>query len=180
MDEKIKNFITTFTQDILGNLDIKCEKEAVQWRFVLFPCEFLTEVLTEENGRFLLAIQHLIRTSVHQKFPEYQYHFILDLPNFRKSRENQIAEFIPTLINDVVIKKGKTIVFKSLSGYERLLIHTELKGIRGVQTMSFGLNAERKLVILPTSEMGTLGLENSVVLSLEILAKFLEDEKKSQ
>lgn len=179
MEEKIKNFVVNFTQEILGNFEIQSEKEAGQWRFVLICDEVLTEVLTEENGKFLLAIQHIIRTTVHQKFPENRYHFILDLPNFRKNRETQIAEFIPSLINDIVIRKGKTVVFKFLSGYERLLIHTELKGIRGVQTMSFGLNGERKLVILPTSEMGTLGLENSVILTLEILAKFLEDERKS-
>jgi hypothetical protein len=83
------------------------------------------------------------------------------------------------LVNEVILKKGKTIVIKSLSGYERLLIHTELKGIRGIQTMSFGVQTERKLIILPTSETGTLGLENSVVLSLENLSQFLEDEKKN-
>ena len=179
MEVTIKNFIINLAKEILGgDITITVEKEATQWRFTFVCDQDLEKILTVENGRTLFAFQHIIRASFHQKFPESRYHFIFDLANFRKNRENIIIQFIPNLVNEVIIKKGKTIVIKSLSGYERLLIHTELKGIRGVQTMSFGVQSERKLIILPTSETGTLGLENSVVLSLENLSQFLEDEDK--
>lgn len=180
MELKIQNFIISFTKTLLKNLGIDCDihvqKEANQWRF-LITSETEKNLLVEENGEIIFAIQHIIRTIVRQKFPENKVHFILDVDNFRKNREKKILDLIPDLINESVIKKGKTVVLKSFSSYERLLIHTELKEIKSIQTMSFGIQGDRKLVILPTSEMGTLGMENSVVLTLEKIKEFLENDK---
>ena len=180
MELEIQNFIINFIKTFLKNLginsDIHIQKEANQWRF-LITSEAEKNLLTDENGETIFAIQHIIRTIIRQKFPENKAHFILDVDNFRKTREKEILNLIPDLINESVIKKGKTIVLKSFSSYERLLIHTRLKEIKGIQSMSFGINGDRKLVILPTSEMGTLGMENSVVLTLEKIKEFLEDDK---
>lgn len=181
MELQIQNFITNFINTLLGKLGINSsiliQKEANQWRFLINVDEVQKAFLTDKNGETIFAIQHIIRTIIRQKFPQNRAHFILDVADFRKSREKEILDLIPNLINEGVIKKGKTIVLKSFSGYERLLIHTELKGIKGVQTMSFGMQNDRKLVILPTSEMGTLGMENSVVLTLEKIKEFLENDK---
>lgn len=180
MELKIQNFITSFTKTLLKNLGIDCDinvqKEANQWRF-LITSETEKNLLVEENGEIIFAIQHIIRTIIRQKFPENKVHFILDVDNFRKNREKEILDLIPDLINESVIKKGKTVVLKSFSSYERLLIHTELKEIKAIQTMSFGIQGDRKLVILPTSEIGTLGMENSVILTLEKIKEFLENDK---
>lgn len=184
MELEIQNFIINFIKTLSQNLGIICyigvEKEANQWRFSIKNKEENNkenDFLIKDNGELIFAIQHIIRTIVRQKFPENKAHFILDVGNFRKIREKEILDLIPDLINEIIIKKGKTAVLKSFSSHERLLIHTELKEIKGVQTMSFGLNGDRKLVILPTSEMGTLGMENSVVLTLGEIKKFLENEK---
>lgn len=180
MELEIQNFIINFIKTLLKNLGINCDinvqKEANQWRF-LITNESKTNFLVEENGEIIFAIQHVIRTIIRQKFALNKTHFILDVDDFRKTREKEILNLIPDLVNESVIKRGKTVVLKSFSSYERLLIHTELKEIKGIQTTSFGIHGDRKLVIIPTSEMGTLGMENSVVLTLEKIKEFLENDK---
>lgn len=169
MPPEIKQVIVKYLDLIIDamvpkkNLEFKNEGE--QWRITLETDN--NEVIIGENGQTLSAIQHLIRTLVHRAYPQDRTHFILDVTGFRSVRENNLTAKIPGIVQQSVLTDGKTIVLVGLSSYERLLVHRCLSDITGIETMSVGAATSRKLLIMPTSDVGTGGIENAIIINVD-------------
>jgi R3H domain len=67
------------------------------------------------------------------------------------------------------LKEGKTVILIQLSGYERKLIHSFLSDSKGLNTSSIGEGMDRKLLIMPTSEFGTSGIDEALIINLDNL-----------
>lgn len=169
MPQNVKDKILYFLDVILKGFDpgytLEILQEADQYRIVINSDK--NELLIGDNGEIVAALQHVLRCIVHKQVIEDKTHFLLDIGGFRKKREDNLKIFIPKLVKQNVIIEGKSIVFVGLSSYERLLIHKILADLTNLQTMSVGLSNNRKLLVMPTSDIGTQGLENAMIIDLK-------------
>jgi len=174
MTEELKTVIKSVINDSAAQIakveSVEFKKEGDQWRVGIMTDN--VKELIGDKGRVINAIQHYIRVAVHRKLPDDRTHFLIDI-NFRKlERESLLTKTIPSIADKNVLEKGKTVVFTGLNSYERLLVHKTLKEVKGIETTSVGEGVARKLIIRPTSEAGSLGIDNALIIPVEnLLAK---------
>lgn len=157
--EQVKLVLGLFAEKV----DVEISKEGNQFR-VSVRVEDPEELLA--NGAELLrCCQHYIRVAVQQKSPGDRTHFILDLNNFRKRREEGLKKLIPKMAKRV-LNHGQTVVLTHLSSYERMIVHNELKEVKGVATRSIGQGKGRKLIVSPTSDIGSIGIDGADFIDL--------------
>lgn len=164
MDNLVSQTISDLLQPIVmaisPNAEITFQKEADQWRISI---QNGTEDLIGEKSHTLSSLQHLVRVVVHKKFPDDRTHFLFDVDGFRSKRELAIKTHIPDLAKIKVLEEGQTVVLVNLNGYERMMVHQLLLGIDGLETNSVGLKSERKLLIMPTSEVGSTAMDDAII-----------------
>lgn len=149
----------------INKIEFVCENS--QYRIILDLEN--KDVFLKNNCELLLCIQHIVRVMLHSKFPDDRTHFFFDVGNYNKNREHILGNQVPILAHDKVLAEGKSIILVNLSGYERLLVHNILLDVNGVETTSVGEGKNRKLLIIPTSDLGMLGLENSIIFDLNLI-----------
>jgi predicted RNA-binding protein Jag len=168
MLSNIKSQITDLLQLTVGSLttikSIDFEKESDQWRIVLNVQN--KEILSENNFEVLKSVQYITRVAIHKIYPEDRTHFFLDVANLRKNREYLLSAKIPTLTKDVVLGQGRSVILVNLSGYERLLVHNMISDVKSVETLSVGNNKNRKLLIIPSSDISSYKLDDAILLDL--------------
>lgn len=167
MNNQVQQLITEIIDPLVKIISPEAEmefiKEGDQWRVKIING---SQDLIGEKGETLRAIQHLVRICVHKKYPEDRTHFLIDMDDFRSKRELLIKTKVPELAQ-MIMAEGKTMVLINLSGYERMLIHKLLADIKGLQTSSVGDRDNRKLLILPTSETGYTGIDESTIWDID-------------
>jgi spoIIIJ-associated protein len=149
--------------------ECEIEREGDQWRINLKIDEY--EMFIENNSEILKAIQHYLRVSIHKKFPEDRTHFILDIGMYRQKRENILKEKIRSVAEEKVLQEGTTLILINLSSYERKVVHNLLVEVDGLETTSVGQGSHRKLIIRPTSEVGSKGMDEAKVIDIFSLEK---------
>jgi spoIIIJ-associated protein len=171
MSPELKEYIIHFATLIASQLDpevtAEIDKEGNQWRVNLTTQNPNNELLLEPE--IIYSIQHIVRVLVHKKFPQDRTHFLFDVNDGRKKREQALNQKIPEIAQNIVLKDGQTIILTNLSAYERKLIHGILADINGLTTGSVGPENNRKLLIMPSSDVATGGMENSVVMTMKDL-----------
>lgn len=75
-------------------------------------------------------------------------HLFIDINNYRKERENIIAELARAAARKTVVTKS-AVTLPAMNSYERRLIHTELATRPDIATESEGEGKERRVVIRP-------------------------------
>jgi predicted RNA-binding protein Jag len=168
MQEIIKSQITELLNLTAGSVsqinNINFQKESNQWRIILDVKN--QEAFVENNFELLRSIQYIIRVAVHKVYPEDRTHFFFDVSNIRKNREQILSVRIPALTKDMVLGQGRSLILVNLSGYERLLVHQIVNEVKGVETVSVGNNKNRKLLIIPSSDVGSYNLDEALLLDL--------------
>jgi spoIIIJ-associated protein len=139
-------------------------KEADQWRVNVTGEKSLE--LVGEDAETLRALQHLLRVKLHHQFPKDRTHFILDIGKYRHGREILLKDRVRLIAEMEVLKNGSTLILINLSSYERRIIHNILLDIAGLETTSVGQGSSRKLLIRPTSEIGSKGMDNAKVINI--------------
>lgn len=171
MDESlqavIQDVLKLLVQPICGDFQTEFVREGEQWRINLTGEN--TQRLLGFKGEILNSVQHLMRVIVHQRIPKDRTHFILDVGMARSKRERFINEEIPAMAKDEVLGMGLTIILKNLTSYERRLIHQMLQEVIGLETMSVGDGNNRKLLVRPTSDTGSLGIDNSKIVDINAI-----------
>jgi spoIIIJ-associated protein len=171
MDEKLKStiteLITTIVRPLAGESEITFEKEGEQWRVNIKVKK--KQLLIGYKDEVLSAIQHYVRVAAHKKNPQDRTHFILDIDGYKHQKEKILNEVIPGIAETEVLKNGKTVVLVGLNGYERLVIHKLLADVKSLDTTSVGNEPNRKMVIRPTSETGSVGIEDSKIIDINSL-----------
>lgn len=175
--EEIKDLILNITRGIVNNLEIEFVQEGEQWRIMLQSED--NGILIGHQGENLLAIQHVLRTIYHNKHPENRTHFVLDVGNYRTSREKFISNMVRDIAYKEVVEKGGSIIIKGLNSYERRLIHANLAEYKGVETSSIGEGKNRRLVIRPNIGMNTVRIEDAKVIDIEQYEKEIHQKEKN-
>lgn len=177
MDQTLQTSITEIVKilvtPIVGEYDLEIIREGDQWR-VDIKGENAVKLLGSK-GEVLNAVQHILRVLVHNQVPKDRTHFIMDVNQIRSRREKFIAEEIPMMAKNEVLAVGMTVIIKNLSSYERRLIHQLLAEANGIETMSVGEGGNRKLLIRPTSDTGSLGIDNSKIVDIDAIEKISLD-----
>lgn len=168
--EFILKYLNLILQQVFEQYTVEIEKEAEQWR-ININCDKSGEITENYEGEFLRSIQHVIRVLVHKQYPNDRTHFVLDFNTKRKSRSHAISVSIPEIAQTEVLTNGNTVILVGLSGYERLQVHRTLSEIKGLNTSSVGPQENRKLLIMPTSETGSSGMDKAKIVDIEQLLK---------
>lgn len=176
MSDKLQEAIISVLSKILVNLDSSAEfeflKEGTQWRINIKTNH--EELYKDFRDKTLNSIQHLTRVLVHNIIPEDKSHFTIDLNLKRLRREQALTSRLPAIAKEEVLKTGRPVAVIGLNGYERKLIHDSLHDIAGLETVSFGVKPNRRLVIRPTGDTySTSGFENARFINIEEIEKDL-------
>lgn len=169
MSITIKEQITNLIHLTVGNISainsINFEKEGQEYRICILTQN--DDIFLENRCEVLEAVQHFIRKIIHIKNPGDKTHFFLDIGYYNKNREYILSIKTPKLAQEIVLNKGRTVIMTHLSGYERLYVHNILADVNGLQTTSVGIDTNRKLLIIPTSETGSSTLDESTIFDLD-------------
>jgi spoIIIJ-associated protein len=171
MDEQYKQQISKIINNIVtpicGPVELEYAKEGDQWRVnVVSPNG---PELFGYKGELLNALQHLIRVLIHKQFVDDRTRFLLDVGMTRHRREDYINKQIPEMAKEEVLKNGTTYIVQNLSSYERRIIHGMLAEVKGLETLSVGDGYSRKLLIRPTTEIGSMGMDNSKIIDINAI-----------
>lgn len=165
MDNAVQKTLLKLLNLVLQALDsnssCRISKEADQYRINVDTKS--PELFNDVNGGLIQAMQHYLRIVIHKEYPEDKTHFLIDINGSRTSKEIKLKQELPQMVKEKVLGDGKTIVLVNLNGYERLIVHQLFSESKGLSTSSVGLGEKRKLLIMPTSEAGYSGMDDSIV-----------------
>jgi len=103
--------------------------------------------LIGNKGGNIFYLEHLVKIMVKRKHPECGP-FILDINDYRKSKESFLKELARTAAQKVALS-GEDEALPPMNAYERRIIHVELTMRPDVMTESRGEEPERYLVVKP-------------------------------
>jgi spoIIIJ-associated protein len=108
-------------------------------------------VLIGRRGEKLASLQHIVNLIVGRR--EGQHHRIaIDVENYRGRREEQLRDVADRAAKRVV-QTGKIIQLEAMPAVERRIVHMALIENPKVRTQSVGVEPNRRIVVLPASEV---------------------------
>ncbi len=170
MDQDYRQFIVdlikSLTQPIVHeNVSVEFVKEGEQWRINLESPNI--KKIIGDNKEIINSIQHIVRVTVSKRFPGDRTHFILDVKYFRQYREQFLNKFLPEKVQEEVLSNGISLILLNLTSYERRIVHKMMSETKGLETVSVGSGFERRLIIRPTSDIGSVNMEKAIVIDID-------------
>jgi len=168
MSDKVVNLIKDTTEDLLSKMGYKSKTESeILSQDLPQNTSQNTELLSEikdkqdilrinvnidepslligRDGFTLKSLEHLIRLQVRKKIGKVVL-FVIDIDNYKKRKENFLRELAQDAASRVRASKH-FVVLKSMTGFERRIIHTELSKFKDIYTESLGEEPNRRVVI---------------------------------
>ena len=107
--------------------------------------------LIGRRGEKLASLQHIVNLIVGRR--EGQHHRIaIDVENYRGRREEQLRDVADRAAKRV-IQSGKIIQLEAMPAIERRIVHMALLENPRVRTQSVGVEPNRRIVVLPASQI---------------------------
>jgi spoIIIJ-associated protein len=108
-------------------------------------------VLIGRRGEKLASLQHIVNLIVGRR--EGQHHRIaIDVESYRGRREEQLRDVADRAAKRVV-QTGKIIQLEAMPAVERRIVHMALIENPKVRTQSVGVEPNRRIVVLPASQV---------------------------
>jgi spoIIIJ-associated protein len=108
-------------------------------------------ILIGRRGEKLASIQHIVNLIVARK--EGQHHRIaIDVENYRGRREDQLRDVAERAAKRVA-QSGRIIQLEPMPAIERRIVHMALVENPKVRTQSVGVEPNRRIVVLPASQV---------------------------
>jgi spoIIIJ-associated protein len=108
-------------------------------------------ILIGRRGEKLASIQHIVNLIVARK--EGQHHRIaIDVENYRGRREDQLRDVAERAAKRVA-QTGRIIQLEPMPAIERRIVHMALVENPKVRTQSVGVEPNRRIVVLPASQV---------------------------
>ena len=104
-----------------------------------------SSILIGKNGRTMEALQYLIKNSIFNK-TGFKINVILDVEDY-KEKINKHLEYNVKKIAREVRKTGVDAKLDPMNSYERRIVHNAVNEIKGVSTISEGVEPNRYVVI---------------------------------
>ncbi|HRY52227.1 MAG TPA: R3H domain-containing nucleic acid-binding protein [Candidatus Portnoybacteria bacterium] len=112
--------------------------------------------LIGRNGDSLRSLQQLARAMVSKKIVDAP-RLTLDINNYQQERIEMLKSAAQSLAREVV-RQGSARYLPPMNAYERRIIHMTLIDLPGIKTESEGDGEERRVVIKPAGNPGTIDL----------------------
>jgi len=107
--------------------------------------------LIGRRGEKLASLQHIVNLIVGRR--EGQHHRIaIDVENYRGRREQQLRDVADRAAKRVV-QSGKIIQLEAMPAIERRVVHMALLENPRIRTQSVGVEPNRRIVVLPASQV---------------------------
>lgn len=103
------------------------------------------KTLIGKEGVNLQALDHIIRKIAETDDPEEQ-HFLIDINNYKKQKNEEFASKIKLLAGRVRDIKSD-LELNPMTSYERMMVHAILAEEENIKTESSGFGRERHIVI---------------------------------
>lgn len=111
------------------------------------PRQSFTNMLIGERGGNLAALEHLIKKIIKKKCGE-DIKFTLDINDYRMRRLEDLKQDVKGAVREVRLYH-KEVPLRSMSSFERRIVHLLLAEYPDITTESFGQEPERKVLIKP-------------------------------
>ena len=106
-------------------------------------------IVIGRRGETLDSIQYLARLVAGKNKEENEYSRIsVNVGNYREKRKAALCSLAKKNAQKV-LKYGRNFTFEPMNPFERRLIHTTIQEIDGVESVSIGYGADRRVVIQP-------------------------------
>ena len=105
-------------------------------------------ILIGRRGQALDALQYLLNLAVNRKHADEKVHFVLDVEDYRRRREQTLIKLAKS-VAERVIKTRREVKLEPMNRHERKIIHTVLQDNDRVDTHSAGEEPYRYIVVSP-------------------------------
>lgn len=139
----IKNYIIDVAKNMGITVNIEAKKRENYIQINLFSES--SSILIGKNGRTMEALQYLIKNSIYNK-TGFKINVILDVEDY-KEKINRHLEYNVKKIAREVRKTGVDAKLDPMNSYERRIVHNAVNEIKGVSTISEGVEPNRYVVI---------------------------------
>ena len=139
----IKNYIIDVAKNMGITVNIEAKKRENYIQINLFSEN--SSILIGKNGRTMEALQYLIKNSIFNK-TGFKINVILDVEDY-KEKINKHLEYNVKKIAREVRKTGVDAKLDPMNSYERRIVHNAVNEIKGVSTISEGVEPNRYVVI---------------------------------
>ena len=106
-----------------------------------------TNMLIGDRGSNLSWLEYLIKRIVRKKHGE-ELKFTLDINDYRMKRLEDLKQDVKTAAKEVRLHK-KEVPLRSMSSFERRIVHLLLAEYPDIATESFGEEPDRRVIIKP-------------------------------
>jgi len=142
--EEAKQFLHNVFHTMKIQVEIEVLKEEDQITFNFIGKDL--GILIGRRGQTLDSLQYLTNIVANRFAIDHRFRIVLDAENYRARRRATLEELAVKLA-DKVIRTGKDVVLEPMSPLERKIIHSKLQNHPKVQTLSYGEEPNRKVMI---------------------------------
>lgn len=142
--ENVKNIIKQLLETA-GFRDFSAEADAEGKRISIFIHDF---DLKAALPTLIFDFERIAKLLLKKIDPASDENLILDVNNYRREREHLIAELAKAAARKAVLNKQE-VKLPAMNAYERRIVHMELASRPDIKTESFGVGAERHIIIKP-------------------------------
>jgi spoIIIJ-associated protein len=107
--------------------------------------------LIGRRGEKLASLQHIVNLIVGRREGQH-YRIAIDVENYRGRREEQLRD-VAARAAKRVLQSGKIIQLEAMPAVERRIVHMALLENPKVRTQSVGVEPNRRIVVLPASQV---------------------------
>lgn len=147
-DREVMSFAREFVEGLMHSANITgTAKETVRdGEKIVNIADGDTHKMIGFHGEGLEAIQYVMNTAIHNKFPKYRDKIYIDIEGYRRRRKETMVDLAEKMAKKVILNK-RSIKLEPMSAFERKMIHTHLQNIEHVSTHSEGTEPDRRLII---------------------------------
>ncbi len=146
VSEILENILSLLSLE--GSFDVEETKDGI---FVSVETEDPGRLIGR-NGETLAALQMIVNQIIYSlDKKEDQKRVIIDIANWRKSKEEELAHKA-RLWAQKVISENKPVELDPMPSWQRRVVHMVIQETEGVESESFGEGTDRRLVIRPASD----------------------------
>mgnify|MGYP001159337193 CR=1 FL=1 len=146
--DEAENYLRTIVEKMGMDVTIQTKEDSEQVFFDLSGDEIA--VLIGKRGQTLNALQYLTNLVANRHADRF-IRVQLDAENYRERRRETLHQLAIRLAEKAQ-KLNRKIVLDSMPAHERKIIHLALKDVPEVSTVSEGVEPNRYVVILPSSQ----------------------------
>jgi hypothetical protein len=142
--ENVKNKIKELLE-IGGFRDFSAEADAEGKRISIFIHDFDFQ---DALPKLISDFERIAKLILNRVDPSSQENLVLDINNYRRERERLIAELAKAAARKAIMNKQE-VKLPAMNAFERRIVHVELASRPDVKTESFGMGAERHIIVKP-------------------------------